>query len=515
MGLPIKEVREALLDAYPDQEDLEMMVDCELDESLNAIASGKTYRQIVYKLIKWAEAQDRLEELIEKASEDNPRNPKLKALKDKLNPSLFGGIETDSDEGKYLSQQWESLQNVLVEIDLDILEQMCKQVLHHSQMVEDINGTFPELINVKNLGVIKKILLIKCPKREDGMATVIEFVERLSKLEEIDKNNHRQLKEWLEIVVTKLNISLPTYPQKKLVGQNQAYLLITIEPKIQENIYLEAELVITNKNQSRENIVKPIELEAENTKVESSLEEISEKVHQFIVVAKEIIRKNYAIRELAIEIFAPLKYLEERFDLKTIPDGFGSHIPLGKAYRLVMRSVERLQSNGGEYHDKLSLRWEKLRDFLASKPKEEQYQTKYRQICESSNCDWDGLADELEIEEQFGLQLKCCLPETPEERRKVFISVIKGGVPICLWLRCSQLDVIQDGHKYEKVINQKTLKNGYELYTQVWQIRRNSHSKRKEAQQYLGYHLGLLYDCPQRVPFRLQEENQLLIPTGY
>ncbi len=72
-----KELVEAILDAYPEQFDLEMMVSVELEENLNAIAGGKNLKQVVFSLIKWAEARGKIEVLIIAAYKTNPGNEQL------------------------------------------------------------------------------------------------------------------------------------------------------------------------------------------------------------------------------------------------------------------------------------------------------------------------------------------------------------------------------------------------------------------------------------------------------
>ena len=72
------------MDAYPSVEDLEIMVYEELNENLNAIAGGGNLKGVVFNLIRWAEASGKLNQLIEGASQGNPYNPRLQAIKNEL-----------------------------------------------------------------------------------------------------------------------------------------------------------------------------------------------------------------------------------------------------------------------------------------------------------------------------------------------------------------------------------------------------------------------------------------------
>ena len=76
-GQSRKQFQDALLSAFPSEADLEQMVSFELDENLNYIATGGNYSEVVFKLIKWAQAQGKIEELLTAARSANPGNPKL------------------------------------------------------------------------------------------------------------------------------------------------------------------------------------------------------------------------------------------------------------------------------------------------------------------------------------------------------------------------------------------------------------------------------------------------------
>ena len=86
----LKEFYEALLNAFPERTDLEIMVRFELSQSLNEIVQESKLKNVVFKLIQWAETYGRLEDLIVGAYNHNPGNPKLKAFCQKKLPTLLG-----------------------------------------------------------------------------------------------------------------------------------------------------------------------------------------------------------------------------------------------------------------------------------------------------------------------------------------------------------------------------------------------------------------------------------------
>ncbi|MEZ4710880.1 MAG: effector-associated domain EAD1-containing protein [Caldilineaceae bacterium] len=81
-GPQYKQLRQALLDAFPTLDKLEQMVSFELEESLDSIAGGRDLRDRAFNLIVWAEARDQIPKLIEGACSANPTNLQLKAIKD-------------------------------------------------------------------------------------------------------------------------------------------------------------------------------------------------------------------------------------------------------------------------------------------------------------------------------------------------------------------------------------------------------------------------------------------------
>ncbi|AFY54454.1 leucine-rich repeat (LRR) protein [Rivularia sp. PCC 7116] len=87
-GQILKELTNAIIDAYPNKTDLEMMVYFQLNENLNSITGGENTKQIVFELIKWAESTDKLEKLVHSACESNPGNQKLQRISKELLSNL-------------------------------------------------------------------------------------------------------------------------------------------------------------------------------------------------------------------------------------------------------------------------------------------------------------------------------------------------------------------------------------------------------------------------------------------
>jgi CHAT domain-containing protein len=89
-----KKLWNALMDAFPTKSSLEQLLSLELDRNLDAIAGGNNLQDIVFNLIKTAEAQGWIDELIFGAKEFNSSNPLLIAITQEL--SISTSSETPS-----------------------------------------------------------------------------------------------------------------------------------------------------------------------------------------------------------------------------------------------------------------------------------------------------------------------------------------------------------------------------------------------------------------------------------
>ncbi len=85
-GSQRKQLHTALLDAFPNVSSLDQMVSFELSEDLNAIAYGPNRSAIIFELIRWAEAQGRVTDLVEAALAQNRGNQLLQKFDQEFGP---------------------------------------------------------------------------------------------------------------------------------------------------------------------------------------------------------------------------------------------------------------------------------------------------------------------------------------------------------------------------------------------------------------------------------------------
>ncbi len=84
----LKQLRNALIDAFPKKSSLEHLLYFELARNLNAIAGDSDLQDIAFKLIQTAEAEGWVEDLVRAARDSNPGNSQLQAIAQELCVSL-------------------------------------------------------------------------------------------------------------------------------------------------------------------------------------------------------------------------------------------------------------------------------------------------------------------------------------------------------------------------------------------------------------------------------------------
>lgn len=125
-----KELQKALISAFPTKADLKQLVDFKLGENLETIAGGVNLTEVVYSLIEWANAQGRLDDLVNSARSQNPGNTELKSFAEKF--------------GSWLSQTDQKFSNFSPTSQETTEQQLSK---HHHQKIYPQEERFIEFTN--------------------------------------------------------------------------------------------------------------------------------------------------------------------------------------------------------------------------------------------------------------------------------------------------------------------------------------------------------------------------------
>ncbi len=101
-GKQLENLEKALIDAFPDKGSLERMLWYRLDKNLNQVTGDRDLATVVFNLIKAANAEGWIKDLVCEASQYNPRNLLLQAiatelLADNPTPSTSNNIKTQNE----------------------------------------------------------------------------------------------------------------------------------------------------------------------------------------------------------------------------------------------------------------------------------------------------------------------------------------------------------------------------------------------------------------------------------
>jgi hypothetical protein len=231
-------------------------------------------------------------------------------------------------------------------------------------------------------------------------------------------------------------------------------------------------------------------------------------VQLFIKIAKIKLIKEYRYRkyDLTIELFLPIKYLGQHFDLEEIPAGLNQCKPIGYQYQLVTRCLERYlineDTNWGEFFTKLEQRWDFFQDFLKNNPVETDIQDKFLYLENNEITEieqWDEFSKAIEWEDSQKLAVNATGNLSKNEcQQKFFECLLRGGIPLSLWHRCPQLNSLQVREQFQNILKVDVLQDLNKLLQKVLKVRRDAHDKHQQIA--LGYHLGFLCEHGDRIP---------------
>ena len=117
-GKERQQFQQALINAFPHVTKLKQMLSFELDENLDAIAMGEDYSVIVFKLIEWAEAQGKIEELLNAACKANSGNLLLQDFQEQMHKPKSQAliIQSQKDQEETTKTKYQQLSNYRTEI---------------------------------------------------------------------------------------------------------------------------------------------------------------------------------------------------------------------------------------------------------------------------------------------------------------------------------------------------------------------------------------------------------------
>ena len=462
-GFILKKLRETLQNVFINLYEFKRFLVEELNLNLSEIPTGESEADFFFNTIEYITAEGKIEKLLKKV--DRVKKEK-KEIKEFYQIYRLAEILNQINEfGKIKSIYLQTLGNI---DDLELKE------------VNDINELLENLTDF--------------PPRPNLLSKLLEFfLRKLNSVKQELNLDETLLEEWIKKYAPNLDIEA-IEPSQKL----QAYLLITIAPETTKDFRLNAELIpdYLSHPQQRQAIYSDSEdvKSEEEQQPQSILEKWSKTISEFVQKAENhLYGCSY---DLTIELFLPWQYLGEKFDLKLkFIDKYGKERFLSEKYPIIIRSYER----NSEANDlsKLLQRRNKINEMnpriLPTYCLDVQDLTLFN--------NWEEVAYSWDTDEKLGIKLLCCLPSAKNDLRENFFkAVLDGGILVALWSRCDELPHVNLKDALNNILSCSCLKNLNQLYKSVARLRQEAHTKKNNAPNYLGYHLGVLCDEPRRIP---------------
>jgi len=491
-----KILREALLDAFNKQK-LKMMLLDELNERLDQIVGGENDEDIVFNLIEWAEKKGRLPELIQGAFNSNPGNPKLQKF---VENNLDFVLELDKDKFPIPYSEVKSFISILQTIkdpqlikkslESSLPERYIANVKHELQKLDDKTKLSNYLIPLKI--ILKEYVII------DDNLVIMKFANALKeKIQSDDSRN--ELESWLTNN-QQYRFSKVTVIKKK--DKLQPYLMVILQPaSIKGEVNLLGYLAFGSE-ENKYNHKNFIPLDNPKTsfkynqiEIELQISDLIDKSQQKIEQKRE---EGYQVTpELILEFFLPYPYIFEPIEswnrkICIIEEELEK---IGLEYKITVRAYERLVPRNAELRNRLSERWEQIKESSTQNTQDINNMFEY---CNLKNNDPKILQNKFRG--KIGLKLTS-ISSAPESNRKSLLSIVlKEGIPIMIWARCCETTTIINSLDY--------FSNSCLNSSQLLQL---ALDERVDNKNNLRDDLGILYDEPYRLSYLANKEDTLRI----
>ena len=533
-GDQFEQLEQALLGAYPTEDELKRMVRIAFNQPLQAVAEGTDHTVRIDNLIEWAESEGKVVDLVRGTHRRKPDSDRLKAFCDAHSQDLL----KDACKENLSSLQTDTILGLtnlpLASIPPSIFLMAGLSALPAGATDETSDKDLTDFQNEKLSLTIRfygflKLALGQFPQAKNRQPTLLVFARELRD----HLSDGVAAKPFLADWVQRAELELPPPAQPALArsispvkrGTLETSLMITVRrcAKQQEgqplNYQVEGWLYfdqISGLDAPREFFKPPINLtlpEAQDqlgivctwrqlpNRVNDFLEEANSQLsHQ---VKQELGYRSY---NLAIEMFLPVDYMGEAIDQWPRTSRRNPY-PLGQDYGMIVRFCDRVDDD--ERQNKICLAWDELQDVLKSPegvaalhqhieaPDDLSQYTSWRQL-------------EVRLKKKLGLKLCCGLPESEADKKGLFEAMLYGDIPVAVWIRSA--DVVDSDSNPAQPLNLPQALTPYldmacfqhptNLAAKLTNIRQQTWPDENDERygRCLGDHIACLLDNPDRLP---------------
>jgi vWA-MoxR associated protein C-terminal domain/Effector-associated domain 1 len=456
-----KEFREALQRCYPNESDLKIFVDEELNENLAVITSGNL-GAAAYGLIAWARAKGRLDEVFEAFQTQNPNDPVASMLQAR---SLI------QQTAKLSEQDWELLFEQFFLTDFADLQRAFFQGFQQvfERTFQQVRPDYPPLYQLDH---IRELLT-----QYDQPELSVRFVERaIAEFRRSDMTRDvTGLEQWCDRIIQQHGVSRLA-PRSSLEKTQRGYLLMAVEES-GADVIVYPELQVTGEETAIEFGVSP---------VRCSFAEIPDYLPIWIKRAEEALSSRYESQEIFLELFLPCSLLEEDLAMTwEVRDKRDRLIYLGLHQPFMVRSFERILDK--RTRKTLEQNWKLLKECMGQGNACDNF------LLQKSILEKRGALQVL-LKNKLGLKLLAPLPQEQVDRQDLLYDIIDAAVPIAFWSpSVGEISLAELETQIHGLSKESNLTDFTDLASR-WQV------KLAMSETESVRHIRLLCDCPDRFP---------------
>ena len=469
-----KRFQKALSDAYTDYDRLEIFMSYEMDKPLPEITQEAALDIVVFKVMRWAIKEERIDELFQEFCDENPRLKDAVIANLQSQPLIRRSIQLSK-------QGWTELFTEFVPDDSVYLQIAVRQAFKatYGQDFREIRVDCPSLNTLNEI----QDLLTSYDKPVLAVRFVEFAIEEFARSQDTHTRDLTRLKGWRDRIAQQFNVPNPA-PKLNQIPNAHAYLMVTLE-ELGAQVIVYPELHISGKD-------LPIDFGA--TPDKSDFNSVGTVLSKWIQMAeKTIAAEGVDEAEVTLEVFLPCRYLEEEIETTwRICDRRGSEFEFGVHRRFVVRSFDRIDHQPTQ--QSLKNTWSQLQICVKDDDACRQFHTQAK--CPEKP---GTLRAVLNDKQATGLKFVAAFPQDSSQRKGLLYEIIDAGIPIALW-SSEQMDA--DSNMIEAEFNDFLSKS---QVTNFADLARQWREKRRNSR--LSTSMRLLCDRPDRVP-KLPDPSQ-------
>jgi hypothetical protein len=531
-GEQFEQLEQALLGAYPTENELKRMVRVTFDKPLQAVAEGANQTVRIDNLIEWAESEGKVVDLVRGAHRRNPGSDLLKAFCDAHGQDLLKEACKENQSRLRPNTILGLIDLPLATIPPNMFLAAGRSALPQGAADDSLDKDFNDFqddklsLTIRFYGFLK-LALRKFALTKNQQPRLLIFARELRDQLPDSAAAKTFLADWVQQV--ELEVAPPTRPVPARMrlrdkrGTLETSLMVTVRrcAKQQEGqplqyqvegwLYFDQISGLDTPKVSPKPLLCLTLPEAQGQRgVVCTWKQLPECVDDFLKEANSQLAHQvkqelgYRAYNLTVEMFLPVNYMGEAIDQwPRAPRA----TPLGQDYGVIVRFCDRIDND--ERLNQIYLAWDELQEVLQSSEEEAAL---HHHIEAPATLELYSSWQELErkLKSKLGLKLCCGLPATEADQKGLFEAILFGDIPVAVWSRSPNV-VDSDSNPATPVDLPQALTPYFDMdcFQQPARLAKKLKTDRQKIcpdrtdERYgrcLGDHIACLLDNPDRLP---------------